>query len=185
MVICSLLFGIACVSAIPVSPSKPVDLEGTVVSFVWLDRTYFESGGDRLQLASSESPPQYIAILKTNSIDAQTRKSLTSMTQISDCMGVSHMITRLHLEEDEMLVHFRSPKIPEFKAGSKLQLKGYSLSGDEWGISATFKSLSVDGKPQPNGTAQHQAGADQPATASESKPKDKDRSQHESKPAPR
>ena len=61
------------------------------------------------------------------------------------------MITRLHIDKDEMLVQFSSPKIPELKAGSKLELKGYSLSGDEWGIGATFKGLSVNGTPQPNG----------------------------------
>jgi hypothetical protein len=175
--ICALLVGIA--SAIPVPPSKPVDLEGTVVGFVWLDRIYFEAGGDRLRLASSESPPQYIVILKTNSIDSQNRRSLTSMTQISDCMGVSHMITRLHVEEDEMLVQFSSPKIPELKAGSRLELKGYSLFGDEWGIGATFKSLRVGGKPQPNGKAE-QAAPGQPAIHPESKSEGNQKPQPES-----
>jgi len=163
-----ILIGIASVSATPVPPSEPVDLKGTVVSFVWLERTYFEAGGERLRLKSSESAPQYIVILKTNSIDAKTRQSLTSMTRTSDFMGLSHMITKLDILDDEMLIHFSSTKIPKLEAGSKLDLKGYSLSGDEWGISATYKSLSVDGQPQPNGKAE-QAGSGQPATRSESK----------------
>lgn len=152
--ISAILVGFGSVCATPVAPSKPVDLEGTIVGFVWIDRTYFEGGGERLRLKSSESPPQYIVILRTNSIDAQARQSLTSMTRISDGMGISHMITRLQVQEDEMLVQFCSPKLLEIKAGSKLGLKGYSLSGDEWGIRATFKSLSVDGKPLPNGKAE-------------------------------
>ena len=148
--IIALLASLTIIGATPVPPTIPVDIDGTVVSFVWMDETHFEGGGERLRVTSGGDKAQYIIILKTKSLDAKTRESLTSLTRIAGLAGISHMITRLEILEDEMFIHFSSAKIPNLKAGSKLKLEGYSLSGDESGISSTVKKITVDGKVHPN-----------------------------------
>jgi hypothetical protein len=153
-VILSLLAGVTCSIATPIAPTKPLNLKGEVVSFVWIDQTYFEGDGERIRLRSATTGPTYIVILRTSSVDAKTRQSLTSMIRYPGTGSLKHMITSLEIKEDEMLVLFSSPKRPALKPGSKLELDDYSLSGDEWGIGAAFSAIRIDGKLQANQKAE-------------------------------
>ena len=154
--------------AIPIQPTKPVDIKGVVVSYAWIDKTFFKYVGDDFNLGSAERSAHYYIILKTSSLTAKERESLSFTAKIDGFTGLSHPISMVKLKSDQMIVQITSPQIKRMKKASVIELNGYSLSGDEWGTSETFKTLIVDGievkKPA------EQGGAEQPATAPESKP---------------
>ena len=153
--------------AIPIPATKPVDIKGTVLSYVWVDKTFFKYVGDDFNLGSAGRSAHYYIILKTSSLTAKERDDLSSTAKIDGFTGLSHPISVVELKAGEMIVQISRPEIKRLKKGSVIELTGYSLSGDEWGTDETFKTLVVDGvevkKPA------EQGGARQPATAVDSK----------------
>ena len=154
--------------AIPIQPTKPVYIKGVVVSYAWIDKTFFKYVGDDFNLGSAGRSAHYYIILKTSSLTAKERESLSSTAKIDGFNGLSHPISMVKLKADQMIIQITSPQIKRMKKGSVIELNGYSLSGDEWGTSETFKTLAIDGTEVKKTVAQ--GGAEQPATAPESKP---------------
>ena len=132
--------------AIPISATPPADLMGTIDSFVWIKKTYFEYEGDDILLSMSSDVARYLIIIKTNSLDKRTRQSLSFYAHLDGATGLSHAISMVELEDDEMMIRIASPKIKGMKQGAKIEVTGYSLSGDELGTGETFTELKLDGK---------------------------------------
>ena len=164
----SIVFVVASAWAVPFPPSEPVNLSGTIDSFVWVDKAYFEYVGDDILLSSAQAPAHYLVIVKTTSVDKKTRELLTFETKVAGFMGLSHAISSVELEEDEMIILITSSKIKSMKKGAKIEITGYSLSGDERGRGEVFKSLKIDGVTVQRPQAE-QGGARQPTTAPDSK----------------
>lgn len=134
--------------AAPIPPTDPIDLTGKVVGFVWVDKTHFECGGTRYSfgISAGTDPAHYLIILKTAAADKKRHQDLTSMIRLNRFTGLSHPIMLKDLDDDEVLLEIISPKIESLKAGTMIELLGYSLSGDERGTCSSYRTLKVGGK---------------------------------------
>lgn len=135
--------------AIPIPRTKPVDITGVVDSYVWIDDSYFKYVGGDFNLSSAGSAPHYLVILKTNSLSKELRRTHSSLAKTDGFKGLSHPITRIRLKKNELLIKITSPQVEGLNKGSELVVKGYTLSGDEFGVGERIRFLSVDGKEVP------------------------------------
>ena len=165
--------------AIPVAPTKPIDLSGKVHKWAWVDGTLSKSSGEGM-LLSIRTVPTYYIILKVEGVPEQTRNALSWYARSQGRVAIMHPIAGLKLEADEILVSLDIELTDSIRKDAKLKITGYTMQGDEWGSSSDWSELLVDGKAVPKRkrtTEQDSAG--QPATRSKSDSKGGDKPQPE------
>lgn len=132
-------------------------------------------------LLSIRTVPTYYIILKVEGVPEQTRNELSWYAKSQGRVAIMHPIAGFKLEADEILVSLDLALIDTIRKGSTLKIIGYTMQGDEWGSSADWSELLVDGKsiPKRDRKEAEQGGAGQPATRPESKPEGSDKPQPE------
>lgn len=123
-------------------------------------------------LLSVHTVPTYYIILKVERVPEQTRNELSWYARSQGRVAIMHPIAEFKLEADEILVCLDLALIDTIRKGSTVKITGYTMQGDEWGSSADWSELLVDGKAIPKRDRKAELGdTGQPATRPESKSK--------------
>ena len=143
--------------------------------------TVSKSSGDDGMLTSIKTVPTYYIILEVAGLPQKTRDSLSYYASSQERVAIMHPIAGIEREDEEILISLDLELIDALKKGSKIEIKGYTMQGDEWGCSSVWSSMKLDGKPVPKRNRQdEQDGVRKPATAPAPKSEGKEKPKPES-----
>jgi len=95
------------------------------------------------------------------------RSQLSGMLSLGLAKWPHWSVAKAKLTENQMMIEIPGQRIPTLVKGAEIKIKNYRVTGDEWLTGAEFDQLEVAG--QRIEAKAEQAGAEQPATAPESK----------------
>ena len=168
----------------PLPRIPATSVEGKIRAFVWMDGFRYEEAdvyGIVNPVGINKIPSRYFLLIDAPKLDKKVAK------QISSYAYRTTFTTKLHYgshEEGKVLVVLNCPRREEFKVGATIKIEGYELGGDEFDVWPKCVSISINGNVVPDNPKDRivnsgekkpgeQDGADQPATAPESKTKSK------------
>lgn len=134
--------------AIPIHPTKPVNLSGEIQKWAWIDGTVSKSSGDGM-LSSISTVPTYYIILKVSGVPKTTLHSLSSNASSQSRVAIMHPIAEMELKDDEIFILLDLELIETLKKGARLEIKDYTMQGDEWGCASDWSQLLLNSKPVP------------------------------------
>ncbi len=129
--------------AVPFGPTKPLNLHGTIVEWLWRGEMDYEQAGSVATTYSSVVPAHYLIVLDVPDGDPKRLEAISSMVRTAN---IRHEIMERKLNPTEVLLLVPSKRLKEIKEGATLDLINYSLSGDERDTFPSHDKLMIDGK---------------------------------------
>ena len=127
------------------SAAKKVKLDGEVVEY-----TYIRAHNVKIigfgNIRSERRPAHYYIILKSSSLNANSRSQLTLQAKRLSINGPLNPMYKAELKKNEIIVLIPSSELKGLKKGSQINMKGYSLSRFTEGLASTLDSLTINGQ---------------------------------------
>ncbi len=197
-----------CALGIPQGTKVVPSLKGRVIEWVWRGEIVHQTEGSYTTEKKVEVAAHYLAVVELEGADPEVIKSIRFTTQLTE---FRHPIIDYELKEDQVVVWLPSDRWKEMRKGAELEITDYRFFVDDWSAFGFCKAVKIDGKnPSAAGelfpeideeenlkksskgadeagrkpAKREQGGAEQPATAPESKPEGNEKSNPESEGRP-
>ncbi|WP_435892763.1 hypothetical protein [Oceaniferula spumae] len=139
------------VVAAPLPHIKLKTLSGTIKSFTWVG-SFSQQQESVWPIVNptgvSKTNARYFLVLSTTNLTKEQRDKITSYGRNANFAPKILNEFTTFLEDDEVIVMVQSERIKHLKVGSKVQVEGYDLAGDEFDIWEKHSSFLIDGKPR-------------------------------------
>ena len=128
--------------ATPIPPTKPIDLKGEIVRWVWRGPMHYAEEDSGMWFEGDE-PAHYLIVVDVPGVD---REQLERLTNIVSTMRIRHEIMDGKLKPNEVLLFVPSKRLKEIRLGIRLEITNYTLTGDERMTVARFEKFTIDGQ---------------------------------------
>ena len=129
--------------ATPLGPTKPLNLHGKIVEWLWRGEMVYEQEGSVSPTYSSHVPAHYLIVLDVPDADPKRLEEISSMVRSEQ---IRHELMERKLNPTEVLLFVPSKRLKEIKQGATLDLTNYSIWGDERMVIPSHDKLTIDGK---------------------------------------
>ena len=139
-ILCFIFFAVTALG-VPVPVKKVGLVKGEVAGAIWLSGFKVNIEDPDSLLKKTGLPDRYSLLLKNHNLDDKTANELSAHSQIAELVKISY---GGEIPKGHIVVFVRSKELKKLKVGAKIELKGVSMGGDEFGYWVNHEEFSLE-----------------------------------------